>query len=218
MTDRRDAFSERVMEAIRGLPAPTVTSAFLDAVRARSIGGAVSALRVAWHLGTSRYEIAPRARTRALALVVAAILGLAAGSVAAGTAVRVAAGGINELGNVINHQLGVDQQGEASNPTTGPADSSEPTASGDEHAGTDQPGGSGHGDTGQSAQDDRGQQTDDQRTAAATTDSGSPSNVSHGDAGAAAQAGGEGQGSGSGDRRGGGQTDGNGDQTDGNGD
>jgi hypothetical protein len=76
------------MVAIVGAPLPTPTRSFLSAVRNHSGRSAAATLWVAWHLATVRaWHVAPPVRARSLALVlgVAAVLGT--GSLAAAAAV-----------------------------------------------------------------------------------------------------------------------------------
>jgi hypothetical protein len=82
-------FTDRVMDAIRVLPAPTPTRGFIAAVRARTLRDAIATLWVAWHLGTVRsWHVAPRVRARSFALVLAVASVLATGSLAAAAAVH----------------------------------------------------------------------------------------------------------------------------------
>ena len=81
--------TDRVMSAIALLPTPTPTRTFLAAVRARGFRDAVTALWVAWHLGTVRsWHVAPRVRARSFALVLAVTSVLATGGLAAAAAVH----------------------------------------------------------------------------------------------------------------------------------
>jgi hypothetical protein len=84
-----DEFADRVMAAIAGAPPPTPTRSFLSAVRVRAVRSAAATLWVAWHLATVRgWRIGPQVRARSMALVlgVAAVLGT--GSLAAAAAVH----------------------------------------------------------------------------------------------------------------------------------
>ncbi len=113
MNDPRGDFADRIMMAVGNLPTPSATKSFMAALRARSLADAVSAFWVAWHLGTvRRWSIGRRVRVQAIALVLGVLLALGVGSIASATAVRLAATGVNELGNMINRQFGTDQQGE----------------------------------------------------------------------------------------------------------
>jgi hypothetical protein len=85
-------FTNRVMATIETAPPPTPTRTFLCAVRSSAARDAVAALWVAWHLGTvRRWHIAPRVRARSFALVLAVAAVLGTGSLAAAAAVRVVA-------------------------------------------------------------------------------------------------------------------------------
>lgn len=82
-------FTDRVMTAVRVLPAPTPTQGFFASVRARALRDAIATLWVAWHLGTVRsWSVAPRVRARSFALVLAVASVLATGSLAAAAAVQ----------------------------------------------------------------------------------------------------------------------------------
>ena len=82
-------FADRVMTAIRLVPAPTPTRTFVSAVRARALRDALATLWVAWHLGTVRsWSVAPRVRARSFALVLAVASVLASGSLVAAAAVH----------------------------------------------------------------------------------------------------------------------------------
>lgn len=118
MSDPRSDFADRVMMVVGDEPTPSATRSFMAAVRARSLGDAVSAFWVAWHLGTvRRWSIGRRVRVKAIALVLGVLVALGVGSIATATAVRLAATGVNELGNVINRQFGTDEQGGVENDT-----------------------------------------------------------------------------------------------------
>ena len=82
-------FTDRVMEAIRVLPAPTPTRGFIASVRALAVRDSIATLWVAWHLGTvRRWHVAPRVRARSFALLLAVTSVLATGSLAAAAAVQ----------------------------------------------------------------------------------------------------------------------------------
>ena len=84
------SFTDGVMDAIARAVPPSPTRTFLVAVRLRSFGTAVSALRVAWHLGTVRtWHIAPRVRARSFALVMAVAFVLGTTTLVAAAAVTV---------------------------------------------------------------------------------------------------------------------------------
>jgi hypothetical protein len=101
-------FADRVMTAIRLVPAPTPTRTFVAALRARALRDAVASLWVAWHLGTVRsWPVAPRVRARSFALVLAVVSVMASGSLAAAAAVH-----------------SVVPQRDDANPVTAPAGSS----------------------------------------------------------------------------------------------
>lgn len=145
-------FADRIMAAIAREAAPTPTRTFLAAARARSARDAGSALWVAWHLATvRRWRIAPgvRARSFALVLAVAAVLGTA--TIAGAAVVRVAAdpvvnlfqSGIDEQGQVehspdVDHGPGqnVDDQG-TDEPDGGSTNTEQP---GGDRSGVDEPG------------------------------------------------------------------------------
>ena len=119
--DMRGDFADRVMAAVGDEPRPSPTRSFIDALRARSLGDAVAAFRVALHLATvRRWSVGPRVRVQALALVLGILVALGVGSIAAAGAMSLVATGVNELGNVINNQFGTDEQGSVDNP--GPND------------------------------------------------------------------------------------------------
>lgn len=80
-------FTDRVMTAIAVAPSPTPTRTFLAAIRAGAARDAGAALSVAWHVGTVRsWYIAPRVRTRSLALLLGVVTLLGMGSLAAAAA------------------------------------------------------------------------------------------------------------------------------------
>jgi uncharacterized membrane protein YgcG len=82
-------FTDRVMGAIRVLPAPTPTRGFIASVRALALRDAIATLWVAWHLGTVRsWHVAPRVRARSFALVLGVASVLATGSLVAAAAVH----------------------------------------------------------------------------------------------------------------------------------
>lgn len=113
MSDQRLDFADRVMAAVGEQPAPSATGSFLAAVRSRSLGDALSAFSVAWHLSTVRHwSVGRRARLQAIALVMSVLVALGFGSIATATAVIT---GVNEIGNVINHQSGPIQGGGGQN-------------------------------------------------------------------------------------------------------
>jgi hypothetical protein len=83
-------FSDNVMSAVAQMPAPTPTHTFFGAIRALAFRDALSALVVAWHLGTVRgWPIALRVRVRSVALVMAVVAMLGMGTLAAAAAVQV---------------------------------------------------------------------------------------------------------------------------------
>jgi uncharacterized membrane protein YgcG len=84
------SFSDRVMEAVALEPVPSPTRSLLRALRAGSWADATASVRTAWHLSTVRsWHVAPAARVRAMALVLAVLMAMGAGgALAAGTAVR----------------------------------------------------------------------------------------------------------------------------------
>lgn len=85
-----DSFADGVMRAIASASPPSPTRTFLRAMRVRSLGNAVTALIVAWHLGTVRaWPISPRVRARSFALVFAVAFVLGTGTLAAAGAVTV---------------------------------------------------------------------------------------------------------------------------------
>jgi len=89
-----ETFADRVMTAIKTVPAPTPVRSFGWSLRAREWRDAVVSLQVAWHLGTVRdWSVAPRVRARSFALVLAVASVLATGSIVAAAAVRVAVPG-----------------------------------------------------------------------------------------------------------------------------
>jgi hypothetical protein len=111
-------FTDRIMVAVARESAPTPARTFVSALRAHSVGDAVSAIWVAWHLGTvRRWQIAPGVRARSMALVLAVVCALGTGSLATAAALRVAAepvmgffqSGVDEQGPVENGSSGVDQ-------------------------------------------------------------------------------------------------------------
>ena len=78
------------MEAIARELQPSPTRTFFGAIRLRSLGTAVSALVVAWHLGTVRaWPIAPRVRARSFALVIAVAFVLGSATLVAAAAMAV---------------------------------------------------------------------------------------------------------------------------------
>ena len=118
MSDQRVDFADRVMTAVGDQPAPSATGSFVDALRARSLGDAFSAFSVAWHLGTvRRWRVGRRVRVQAIALVMTVLVALGFASIATATAVLT---GVNELGNVINHQFGTDEHGDVQNSSPDP--------------------------------------------------------------------------------------------------
>ncbi|MDQ2943584.1 MAG: hypothetical protein M3R21_07955 [Candidatus Dormibacteraeota bacterium] len=190
MSDPRGDFADRIMGAVGNLPTPSATKSLMAAVRARSLGDAVSAFRVAWHLGTvRRWSVGRRVRVRAIALVLGVLVALGVGSIATATAVRLAATGVNELGNVINRQFGTDQPGQVQNDTpdtegaeqlqdggaqdTKPGNAQEGTR---DTSGADDAGGIQEGDDASSPPDD------------ASHDANGPGGASNGDAGNAGDA------------------------------
>jgi len=89
---RPDGFADDVMRAIGRVALPSPTRTFLRAIRVHSLGTAVSALVVAWHLGTHRrWPIAPRVRARSLALVMGVTVVLSTGTLAAAATLTVVA-------------------------------------------------------------------------------------------------------------------------------
>lgn len=123
------------MTAIANEPRPSPGRGLFSALRVMSLGEAASALWTAWHLATLRGNaIGPGVRARSLALVLsaAALLGVG-GSLAAASAVRIAQRAITqEQGEVRTHQSGSDEQGHTTQTAV-------PQASGAAHAGTANP-------------------------------------------------------------------------------
>ena len=122
-------FTDRVMGALVVAPVPTPTRAFLSAIRVGAAHDAVAALWVAWHLGTVRaWHVAPRVRARSFALVLAVATVLGTGSLAAAAADRVVVpqriqtapasdpggAGVDHQGPVNNAQSGADDGDKAS--------------------------------------------------------------------------------------------------------
>jgi hypothetical protein len=149
MSHHRVDFTDRVMRAVGDQPAPSATGSFVTAVRARSLGDAFSAFSVAWHLGTvRRWSVGRRVRLQAIALVMTVLLALGFASIATATAVLT---GVNELGNVIHHQFGTDEQGDVHNGSPDPSASEHGQGGGrqsdqPEHGGNSSDGSSGPSD------------------------------------------------------------------------
>jgi uncharacterized membrane protein YgcG len=88
------SFADRVMAAVALEPVPSPARSLVSALRSGSWPDAAACVRTAWHLSTVRaWHVAPAARVRAIALVLAVLMALGGGGVlAAGAVVRLASG------------------------------------------------------------------------------------------------------------------------------
>lgn len=144
------AFVNRVMALVGQEPRPTPIRAFASAIAALSASEALSAVLVAWHLGTARRPmIRLGLRARSLALVVIVIFALGSASLVAGAAVQAVA---RQVTNGIDAgQRGTDERNRVQNDQSR---DSEQNADG-QHGptGTDQAAGS-QGENGANGTDD----------------------------------------------------------------
>jgi hypothetical protein len=154
MSDQRVDFADRVMAAVGEQPAPSATQSFLTAVRSRSLGDALSAFSVAWHLGTvRRWRVGRRVRLQAIALVMSVLVALGFGSIATATAVIT---GVNEIGNAINHQSGTNDGGGVQNSSPDPEASQHGQGRGAQNEQTDNGSNSADGNSGSPGPDEPG--------------------------------------------------------------